>query len=137
MDFRNKCIQSPDAFEVNKAIMRCLTKALALHGLGLYIYAGEDLPEGEAVERVEAKPKATPKTQGENDAQADLDRLEGFVEKIREFIGFSPTEADLVSFWKNNQSMLDELKAGMPKLHAEVVELFKQAKAALKEKQNG
>ena len=48
MDFRNKAIQLPDAFAVNTAIMRCMTKALSLHGLGLYIYAGEDLPEGES-----------------------------------------------------------------------------------------
>ena len=47
MDFRNKAIPNPDAFAVNTAIMRCMTKALSLHGLGLYIYAGEDLPEGE------------------------------------------------------------------------------------------
>jgi hypothetical protein len=47
MDFRNKAILNPDAFAVNTAIMRCMTKALSLHGLGLYIYAGEDLPEGE------------------------------------------------------------------------------------------
>jgi hypothetical protein len=45
MDHRNKAISSPDSYAVNTAIMRCLTKALALHGLGLYIYAGEDLPE--------------------------------------------------------------------------------------------
>ena len=46
MDHRNKAIQNPDAFQVNTAIMRCMTKALSLHGLGLYIYAGEDLPDG-------------------------------------------------------------------------------------------
>ena len=34
-----------DSFNVNTAIMRCMTKALALHGLGMYIYSGEDLPE--------------------------------------------------------------------------------------------
>ena len=45
MDHRNKAIVNPDAFAVNTAIMRCMTKALSLHGLGLYIYAGEDLPE--------------------------------------------------------------------------------------------
>jgi len=45
MDHRNKAIPNPDAFQVNTAIMRCMTKALSLHGLGLYIYAGEDLPE--------------------------------------------------------------------------------------------
>lgn len=45
MDHRNKAISSPDAFAVNTAMQRCLVKAIALHGLGLYIYAGEDLPE--------------------------------------------------------------------------------------------
>jgi len=45
MDNRNKAIQGPDAFQINTAIMRCLAKAIAMHGLGLYIYAGEDLPE--------------------------------------------------------------------------------------------
>ena len=47
MDFRNKSItvESITSFDVNKAIQRSLTKACARHGLGLYIYAGEDLPE--------------------------------------------------------------------------------------------
>ena len=45
MDHRNKAIQQPDAFAINTAIMRCMTKAISMHGLGLYIYAGEDLPE--------------------------------------------------------------------------------------------
>ena len=50
MDNRNRAIQNPDAFAINTAIMRCLTKAIAMHGLGLYIYAGEDLPEAEKAE---------------------------------------------------------------------------------------
>ena len=52
MDYRNKAIPCPDAFQVNTAIMRCMTKALSLHGLGLYIYAGEDLPEEGTKEKV-------------------------------------------------------------------------------------
>jgi hypothetical protein len=47
LDHRNKAIPNPDAFQVNTAIMRCLAKAIAMHGLGLYIYAGEDLPEAD------------------------------------------------------------------------------------------
>ena len=47
MDHRNKAIKAPDAFAVNTAVMRCLAKAISMHGLGLYIYAGEDLPENE------------------------------------------------------------------------------------------
>ncbi len=47
MDYRNKSIpvENLTSMDVNKAIQRCLTKACARHGLGLYIYAGEDLPE--------------------------------------------------------------------------------------------
>lgn len=47
MDYKNKSIlkENVTSFEVNKAIQRSLTKAVARHGLGLYIYAGEDLPE--------------------------------------------------------------------------------------------
>lgn len=44
MDHRNKAIANPDAFAVNTAMQRCLAKAVALHGIGLYIYNGEDLP---------------------------------------------------------------------------------------------
>ena len=49
MDFRNASIpvEKVTSFDVNKAIQRSLTKAVARHGLGLYIYAGEDLPEGD------------------------------------------------------------------------------------------
>lgn len=49
MDHRNRSIllEQVTSFDVNKAIQRSLTKACARHGLGLYIYAGEDLPEGE------------------------------------------------------------------------------------------
>ena len=54
MDHRNKPIPSPDAFAVNTAMQRCLVKAIALHGLGLYIYAGEDLPLAETPEPVPA-----------------------------------------------------------------------------------
>ena len=49
MDYKNKSISADNitSFDVNKAIQRSLTKACARHGLGLYIYAGEDLPESE------------------------------------------------------------------------------------------
>jgi len=47
MDHNNKAIKSPDMMAINKAVMRCLVKNLAMFGLGLYIYAGEDLPNEE------------------------------------------------------------------------------------------
>lgn len=44
LDGRNRPLMTPSAFDINTSIQRCLVKAIALHGLGLYIYAGEDLP---------------------------------------------------------------------------------------------
>jgi Protein of unknown function (DUF1071) len=76
MDNRNKAIQGPDAFQVNTAIMRCLAKAIAMHGLGLYIYAGEDLPESEP------KPKGSPITV----AQEEYDFLPPARQKIIEAV---------------------------------------------------
>jgi len=60
MDYRNKSIPLDEltSFDVNKAIQRSLTKAIARHGLGLYIYAGEDLPEPSEDEKQEKQQEA-------------------------------------------------------------------------------
>ena len=60
MDYRNKSIpvDKLTSMDVNTAIQRCLTKAIALHGLGLTIYNGEDIKEGAEVVSEVAKPKA-------------------------------------------------------------------------------
>lgn len=60
MDYKNKSISIRDvtSYDVNKSIQRSLTKACARHGLGLYIYAGEDLPEEEAAEKQDASRNA-------------------------------------------------------------------------------
>lgn len=72
MNHQNKAINNPDSFAVNTAIMRCLAKAIGMHGLGLYIYAGEDLPEGDE--------KPTPAERAADwlsaiEASADVDAL--------------------------------------------------------------
>jgi len=64
MDHRNRAVIDPDSFQVNTAIMRCLAKAIAMHGLGLYIYSGEDLPEGDIgdpkiIDKIRALPDIT------------------------------------------------------------------------------
>lgn len=54
MDNSNKALKNPDMMAINKAIMRCLVKNIAMFGLGLYIYAGEDLPDTD--DAIEEKP---------------------------------------------------------------------------------
>ena len=68
MDFRNQAIRGGKltVMEINKAVMRCLVKNISMFGLGLYIYAGEDLPEesdgnNKEVAKPAAKPVAKPK----------------------------------------------------------------------------
>ncbi len=58
LDGRNRPLMAPTAFDINTSIQRALVKAIALHGLGLYIYAGEDLPQ--------------PVTDAANDASAQV-----------------------------------------------------------------
>lgn len=48
MDHRNNAIENPNPTQINKALMRCLAKCVAMHGLGAYVYMGEDLPTVEA-----------------------------------------------------------------------------------------
>ena len=58
LDAKNQTVFEPTAYQVNTSIQRALVKAIALHGLGLYVYAGEDLPNGE--EQSKAQPKVAP-----------------------------------------------------------------------------
>ena len=72
LDGRNRPILAPTVFDINTSIQRCLVKAIALHGLGLYVYAGEDLPtpQAESVPDVVAQPLAAVVTPIRSDAPA-------------------------------------------------------------------
>jgi hypothetical protein len=122
MDHRNKPIPNPDSFQINTALMRCLTKCLALFGLGLYIYAGEDLPEGraESVETQEPKPD----TQG-------ITNLKFFAEKLLDTLSMHETERDLREYWKANQENMDKLKKQAPEVFKMVQKAFADAKARI------
>lgn len=76
MDFKNRSIPvaSVTSFDVNKAIQRSLTKAIGRHGLGLYIYAGEDLPDESDGKREPMKtaPEKTVSTEKEPDYRSIL-----------------------------------------------------------------
>ena len=123
MDHRNKAIENPNAFQINTAIMRCLAKAIAMHGLGLYIYAGEDLPMEEEVKEVEKK----------EIPQQDKNDLTLFADGLLEYLKIAKDEKGLKSYWKSNQTNIDKLKASMPDLYEIVLEKFKQAREAFKE----
>jgi len=68
--YGDKFVDAATMFDVNKAIMRCLAKNIAMFGLGLYIYAGEDLPEEEAA-------------QAKNELQAKIDQAVAEIKAVK------------------------------------------------------
>ncbi|HCY8951707.1 TPA: DUF1071 domain-containing protein [Enterococcus faecalis] len=74
LDFKNNDVTSPTMTQVNKALKRAFVKALAKHGLGLYIYRGEDLPEPPTIE------------------VKDLEKTEAALSALSEIVGFDATE---------------------------------------------
>lgn len=108
MDFKNKSIPVVNikSFDVNKAIQRSTTKALALHGLGLYIYAGEDLPEGYEPP-APVKPKLDAKRL--NGALTSIKEGNYTISKLKET--FELTDAQTKKVDKFVKDMIDEDEA--------------------------
>ena len=138
MDHRNKPIMNPDAFQVNTAIMRCMTKALALHGLGIYIYSGDDLPEDESKEAPTPQataPKPIAKVANKLPQPTEWDNSDAsrklFADGMIEWTTHCTTVAGLNSYWKSNELQLDSLKETHPPLYKGVLDCFKELKTKL------
>ena len=102
MDYRNKSIllENMTSFDVNKTIQRSLTKALARHGLGLYIYAGEDLPEDEKDNELEKVIDKT-KVQALNKSIENAGITDDIVELILSGYGYTSTSEIKVKDYAN------------------------------------
>lgn len=92
MNNNNQPISNPDASQVNKAMQRCLVKAIALHGIALYIFEGEDLPE--EGDEVEDKLKQLPSITDERLKNAIKSIKEGAytTEKLRDTFALTPEQ---------------------------------------------
>lgn len=108
MDNRNKSIplKSVTSFDVNKSIQRCITKACARHGLGLYIYAGEDLPEdAEAHEKPAAKPQRKPAPQPKPEPEQKRMATAEQIDYILANIDYQNYEAATAAFGSDLEKM--------------------------------
>ena len=153
MDYRNKPIAEPDSFAVNTAMQRCLAKAIALHGIGLYIYNGEDVPPdlGEdvtanvvtkQVPKVAAPPKpaqaptkpSMPSKEwglapvGE---QGSAEWIEGVKAGVNALLQLADKPDDVANIFKNNRTIFDALKAKDDVVYAELMGQFSTTKKAL------
>ena len=137
MDFKNQAIplERITSTAVNTALQRAITKAIARHGLGLYIYAGEDLPEGE-----EVKNKSGLSANGELANADDLKETlakknEDDFKGLKAIIEACGGEEELKEVWtsKENTKILNSLKKWRPELY----KMLKEAKDAMKESFKG
>ncbi|MCW5766509.1 MAG: DUF1071 domain-containing protein [Phycisphaeraceae bacterium] len=105
LDSKNRPIPEPTVFDLNTSLQRCLVKAIALHGLGLYIYAGEDLPNpSNTLEDQSTPPKEQPvPIHGQKASAAQIRYIEGLIRdtgsdlaKVLDYFGVEAL-ADLTS----------------------------------------
>ena len=110
--YGDKQVDAATTFDINKTLMRCLVKNLAMFGLGIYIYAGEDLPEGESVARAESTKKATPKEESDLiELKKDTDNWKsvvGYIEKNKA-MGIEKIGAQLVRKYKISAALKKEI----------------------------
>jgi hypothetical protein len=150
MDYRNKPIAEPDSFAVNTAMQRCLAKAIALHGIGLYIYNGEDLPpdtlEEPVAKKVEAPKPVAPKPAVAATAPSRPSKewqivpvgqegsdewVEGIRIGVESMLSVATKPDDVANLFKNNRSLFDALKAKHESTYADLMTKFSTTKKAL------
>lgn len=99
------------SWDMNKAIQRSLTKALARHGLGLYIYAGEDLPDTEDEKPAEVKKTASRKKAEPAPAPAPAPSEDNDLDLVRQLIREAKTQEELLQLWKDWPEAHEQLKS--------------------------
>lgn len=157
MDHRNQAVKNPDAFVVNKNMMRCLVKAIACHGLGINVYAGEDLPLDEDGHDSKPAPKAkapppasTPppkKIEGKEgpwQLKVQIEPAEGnfvewaeiVIESTNIMLGMAQSEADVMAVFRTNTNIYNRMKEepGSSAYQA-LLENFKNAKSRFTNKE--
>lgn len=132
MNHKNEAITNPNAFAVNTAMMRCMVKAIALHGLGLYVYKGEDLPE-EQEEKPAPKPapKVEPKPQ-QRDWTVKVNEGPEWVSdvcvKTAHLLDETTSKADVMQIFQVNRAQFDKLKTASKSDYDDLMSVFKQMK---------
>lgn len=117
--FEEKQVEAATMFDINTAIMRCLVKNVAMHGLGLYIYAGEDIPSAEKDDILE------------EERQSLYDECKDLKDSIIDELEQAVSLANLKEIWEENEKEIKTLKSRMPKMHEAVEKKKEELKTKL------
>ena len=139
MDYKNKAIVKPDTRAVSDTRMRCLTKCLAMYGLGHYIYAGEDLPaQTETAEEATPEPKKAAKPAPEPASNAD-DTLNILITTFNKFAEDpdtgTKTVANLEDLYRQNVGAITQLQESSPEDYKQLMAHLSAMKAELQSKE--
>jgi len=155
MDYKMKGVPNPDAVQVNVTMQRALVKAIALHGLGLYIYAGEDLPVEFKQDGSVDKPVDKPVDKILETPKVEVSKVEVSVESkeivvppsaneaaavdwvcafVNDFIPDVDTVDNLRDFWKVNKSVLTRVEKFSKPMYQALETNFKVRAVELKGK---
>lgn len=126
--YGNEKVEKLDSFNVNTAIMRCMTKCLSLFGLGLYIYAGEDLPEDGEVKEEEKKVEKKEEPKKPALSAQEKEDLILIGDTLIQYLEIQRSESDLKSYWKSNLEQIEKIKVKLPDLYEIILTKFKEAK---------
>ena len=109
--YGTKLVKAFDMFDVNKTIMRCLVKNLAMFGLGIYIYAGEDLPDEDKTSKVHAPTQSITPRAGALDGfnKEEIDLLHQLAEEITLLV----KSGDLESAWVLKEGLSNDEKVAL------------------------
>jgi hypothetical protein len=111
--YGDKTVEAATTFDINKTIMRCLVKNLAMFGLGIYIYAGEDLPEGDSMSTKVEAPKKTAPAVGDGlvDLKKGTDNWDAVVKYVttNKALGIEKIGAQLVRKYKVSPALKKEI----------------------------
>lgn len=125
--YGEKTVDAATMFDINKTLMRCLTKNLAMFGMGLYIYAGEDLPESDTITTqapTKAQAQAQPK---QTETKAELIELKKGTENWDKVIAYVTANKSL-GIESIGKQLLRKYKV-TPALKKEIANLITQANA--------
>jgi len=107
--FGEKTVDAATMFDINKTLMRCLTKNLAMFGLGHYIYAGEDIPEVESAPAAPAQPEPKKELEFLKKGTTDWDNVKTYIE-ANKALGYEKIEAQVSRRFKLSPAIKKEIK---------------------------